>query len=194
MMPAGAAGHDDAVMALPGRPRCAAMAATMAAAAMLAAGCSGAPAKPAPPGKAAASHSATVGLAVGAQRKTLAARYLAIAQAGNKRLEVEFDRLHDEYRMHLAAAHRDLREIAATERLFDRRLLGILFPAANERIARFLYWVNQQRARMTAAAASSPSLARLRADERRLTEANKPVEQAVTILRSQLGLPPPETS
>jgi hypothetical protein len=158
------------------------MAATMAAAAMLAAGCSGAPAKPASPGKAAASHSATVGLAVGAQRKTLAARYLAIAQAGNKRLEVEFDRLHDEYRMHLAAAHR------------DRRLLGIPFPAANERIARFLYWVNQQRARMTAAAASSPSLARLRADERRLTEANKPVEQAVTILRSQLGLPPPETS
>ena len=44
------------------------------------------------------------------------------------------------------------------------------------------------------AAASSPSLARLRAHERRLTEASKPVEQAVTIIRSQLGLPPPETS
>ena len=43
----------------------------------------------------------------------------------------------------------------------------------------------------TMAAASLP---RLRADERRLTEANKPVEQAVAILRSQLGLPPPETS
>jgi hypothetical protein len=45
--------------------------------------------------------------------------------------------------MHLAAAHRDLREIAATERLLDQRL---------------------------------------------------PAEQAVTILRGQFGLPPPETS
>jgi hypothetical protein len=35
---------------------------------------------------------------------------------------------------------------------------------------------------------------RRRADERRLTEADTPVEQAVTILRSQLGLPPPEAS
>ena len=47
---------------------------------------------------------------------------------------------------------------------------------------------------MTAAAASSASLARLHTAERRLTQANKPVEQAVTIIRSQLGLPPPETS
>lgn len=165
-----------------------------ATAAVLAAGCSGAPAKPASPGKPAASHSAVAGLAVGAQRKALAARYLAVAQAGNNRLEVEFDRLREADRIRLAAAHRDLREIAATERSFDRRLLSLPLPGASERIARFLYWVNQARASMTAAAASSPSLARLHADERRLTEANKPVEQAVAILRSQLGLPPPETS
>jgi len=164
-----------------------------AAVAVLAAGCSGGLAKPAPTGKPAAAHPATAGLAVGAQRKALAARYLAIAEAGNKHLEVAFDRLHKEDRLRLAAAHRDLREIAATERLFDQRLLDIPFPPATERIARFLNWVNQARASMTAAAASS-SLARLRADERRLTEANKPVEQAVAILRSQLGLPPPETS
>ena len=182
-------------MAIPGRPRRAATAVTMAAsAAVLAAGCSAGPANPASRGRPAASHSAVAGLAVGAQQTALAARYLAVAQAGNKRLETEFDRLRNEDRMRLAAAHRDLREIAATERLFDRRLLGISFPAANERIARFLYWVNQARAKMTVAAASSPSLARLHADERRLTEANKPVEQAVTILRSELGLPPPETS
>jgi hypothetical protein len=131
---------------------------------------------------------------VGAQREALAVRYLAIARAGNKRLEVAFDRLHNEDRLRLAAAHRDLREIAVTERLFDQRLLDIPFPAATERIARFLDWVNQARASMTAAAALSPSLARLRADERRLAEANTPVEQAVAILRSQLGLPPPETS
>jgi hypothetical protein len=171
------------------------MAVTMATAvAVLAAGCSGAPAHPASAGRPPASPRATPGLATGAQREALAARYLAIARAGNKRLEVEFDRLHAEDRRRLAAAHRDLREIAATERLFDQRLLGIRFPAATERIARFLNWVNQARARMTAAAASSPSLARLRAEERRLTEANKPVEQAVAILRSQLGLPPPEPS
>ena len=182
-------------MARPGRSRYAAVPVTMVAAiAVLAAGCSAGPAKPASTGRHAASHPATAGLAVGAQRKALAARYLAIAQAGNKRLEVEFDRLHREDRLRLAAAHRDLREIADTERLFDQRLLDIRFPAATERIARFLNWVNQARASMTAAAASSPSLARLRADERRLTEANKPVEQAVAILRSQLGLPPPETS
>ena len=47
---------------------------------------------------------------------------------------------------------------------------------------------------MTAAAASSPSLARLGAGERGLRQANKPVEQAVAILRGQLGLPPPQTS
>jgi hypothetical protein len=181
-------------MATPGRPCRAATAATMAAAAVLAAGCSAAPAKPASPGRPAASHAAVAGLAVGAQRKALTDRYLAVAQPGNKRLDAEFGRLHKQDRMRLAAAHRDLREIAATERLFDRRLLGIPFPAGNERIARFLYWVNQARAKMTVAAASSPSLARLHADERRLTQANKPVEQAVTILRSQLGLPPPETS
>ena len=182
-------------MAIAGRPRRVATAATVAvSAAVLAAGCSAGPAKPASPGRPAASDSAVAGLAVGAQRTALAARYLTVARAGNKRLEVEFDRLHEEDRMRLAAAHRDLREIAATERLFDRRLLGISFPAANERIARFLYSVNQARAKMTVAAASSPSLARLHVDERRLTQANKPVEQAVTILRSQLGLPPPETS
>jgi len=170
------------------------MAVTIAAAVAVLAGCSSGPAKPASAGKPAASHPATAGLAVGAQREALAARYVAIAQAGNKRLEVEFDRLHKEDRLRLVAAHRDLREIAATERLFDQRLLDIPFPAATERIARFLNWVNQARASMTAAAASSRSLAWLRADERRLTEASKPVEQAVAILRSQLGLPPPETS
>jgi len=170
------------------------MAVTTAAAVAVLAGCSSGPARPAPAGKPAVSHSATAGLAAGAPRKALAARYLAIAQAGNRRLEVEFNRLHKEDRLRLAAAHRDLREIAGTERLFDQRLLDIPFPAATDRIARFLNWVNQARAGMTAAAASAPSLERLHTDERRLTEANKPVEQAVAILRSQLGLPPPETN
>ena len=34
----------------------------------------------------------------------------------------------------------------------------------------------------------------LHADEQRLKSANVPVEQAVVIVRSQLGLPPPESS
>src|SRR5262249_43279239 len=106
-------------MARPGPRRCAAMAATMAAVVgVLAAGCSGVPAKPASPGQPTAS--AAAGLAVGAQRKALAARYLAIAQAGNKRLEVAFDRLHKEDRKRPAAAHPDLPRIAAPERLVDR--------------------------------------------------------------------------
>src|SRR5690349_14126926 len=134
-------------MAGSGRPRCAAMAVTMATAvAVLAAGCSGGLAKPAATGRPVASHPAAAGLAAGAPPKALAARYLAIARAGNKRLEVEFGRLRNEDRLRLAAAHRDLREIVATERRFDQRLLGISFPAATERIARFLNWVNQARA------------------------------------------------
>jgi hypothetical protein len=178
-----------------GRPR---RAAAVAAVTVLAAGCSGGAAHPAAPpaspGPAGHPRATAAAIAAGAQRRELAARYLAIAKAGNRRLEAEFGRLKGRDRTRLAAAHRDLRQAAATERLFDTRLLGIAFPAATERFAQFLYWANQARARMTAAAASASSLARLRADEHRLAQANKPVEQAVAIIRSQLGLPPPETS
>jgi hypothetical protein len=171
---------------------------TVAAVAALAAGCAGAPvppaAPPATPFLATHPSPAPAALATGAQRRELAARYLAIARPGNRRLEAEFGRLAGRDRARLAAAHRDLRQVAATERLFDRRLLGLAFPAATERIARFLCWANQQRASMTATAAAAAPLARLRAAERRLRSASKPVEQAVAIIRSQLGLPPPETS
>jgi hypothetical protein len=178
-----------------GRTRSTAAAAVVAAA-VLATGCTGGAARPPPPpaSPAGQARATAAALAVGAQRRELAARYLAIAKAGNRRLESEFGRLEGRDRTRLAAAHRDLLQVAATERLFDKRLLGMAFPAATEQIAQFLYWANQARAGMTAAAASSASLARLRADERRLTLANKPVEQAVAIIRSQLGLPPPETS
>jgi hypothetical protein len=172
-------------------------AAAVGVAAMLAAGCSGGAAQrsapPAPASPAGHARATAAALPVG-QRRALAARYLAIAKAGNRRLETEFGRLEKRDRSRLAAAHRDLLQAAATERLFDRRLLGIAFPAATERIARFLYWANQARASMTAAAASLASLAQLHAEEHQLTLANKPVEQAVAIIRSQLGLPPPETS
>ena len=42
-------------------------------------------------------------------------------------------------------------------------------------------------------AAGSASLSQLQAFERQLTAANGPVEDAVIVLRSQLGLPPPDT-
>jgi hypothetical protein len=124
----------------------------------------------------------------------LAARYLTNATAGNRRLEVDFDGLAGRDKGDLAAARADLLDAAATERLFDRRLLMIAFPPATERIARALVWVNESRADLTAQAARSRTLAQLTSYESRLSAANGPVELAVRIIRGQLGLPPPETS
>ena len=127
-------------------------------------------------------------------RQAEAGRYLAIAGAGNRRLEIDFGRLEGRDRNHLAAAEADLRDAAATEQLFDRRLLAIAFPPATERIARLVYRVNQSRAALTVAAARSVSLRQLHSFRRRLAAANEPVEEAVRVIRSQLGLPPPQTS
>jgi hypothetical protein len=133
-------------------------------------------------------------LASGLARRAAGAAYLLIAAAGNRRLDADFDPLEGSERNDLARAKADLRDAAATERRFDRRLLGIVFPPETERVAHELYRVNQARARLTTAAAASTSLRRLHAYERRLDAANKPVEQAVTTIRRQLGLAPPPTS
>ncbi len=133
-------------------------------------------------------------LATGSQRQQLAARYLAIARAGNRRLDAGFGRLQGPDRNRLTAAAADLRDIAATERLFDRRLLQIPFPPGNEIAARTLYRVNESRAWLTLTAAAAASLQQLHDLEPRLTAASKPVEQAVRVIRSQLGLPPPSAS
>ncbi len=123
-----------------------------------------------------------------------AARYLAIAVAGNRRLETDFNRLEGRDRDHLRAAAADLRDVAATERLFDRRLLAFSFPQPIEQTVRLLYQVNQRRASLTVAAARSVSLRQLRRFQRHLAAANGPVEEAVRGIRSQLGLPPPQAS
>jgi hypothetical protein len=124
----------------------------------------------------------------------MAARYLAIAAAGNRRLEADFGRLNGRDRTDLAAARADLRDAAATERVFDQRLAGIAFPGETGKIARLLVMSNQVRSELTAVAAGSVSLSRLYAFERQMAAANGPVEDAVIVIRSQLGLPPPDTS
>lgn len=129
-----------------------------------------------------------------ASRQPLAAHYLAIAQAGNRHLDHEFDGLEGPDKDNLARSRADLRDAAATERLFDRRLLTLAFPRAIETVARDLYWVNQLRARLTFAASVAATLADIRSYEPVLDEANGPVERDVRTIRHSLGLPPPETS
>ncbi len=161
--------------------------------ALLGAGCAG-DRHGAPAHKSASRAAAASGLAIGSARRALGARYLVIASAGNRQLEADFDPLEERDRNDLARAKADLHDAAATERLFDRRLLAIAFPAETERVARDLYRINQARATLTTAAAASTSLRRLHAYQPRLDAANRPVEQAVKTIRRQLGLPPPSTS
>jgi hypothetical protein len=123
----------------------------------------------------------------------LARQYLAIAVAGNHHLETDFDGLAADHG-NLAAARAFLRDAAATERLFDRRLLRLPLTPPLELVARLLVNANEARARLTAQAAESTSFAQIRRYERRLTAANAPVEDGVRVIRSMLGLPPPATS
>jgi hypothetical protein len=176
-----------------GRAGCGAAAAAACAALAVAACASGRPAAPSPGQSVARSSPAAVSATSPAQR-ALAARYLAIASAGNRRLETGFDRLDGQDRGDLSAAQADLRDIAATEHLFDQQLSGMAFPAGTEQAARSLVRVNQARAQLTIMAARSASLPQLRGYERQLTAANEPVEAAVRLIRRQLGLPPPDTS
>ena len=128
-----------------------------------------------------------------AQRRAAARSYLAIARPANRRLDADFDGLEDDDRDDLAGARADLRDAAATERRFDRRLLALKLPPPTEAVARLLVAANQTRIRLTVAAATSTSLSQLRRYEPRLTAANAPVEEAARVIRSQLNLPPPET-
>ena len=127
-------------------------------------------------------------------RGQLADRYLAIAEAGNRHLERDLGRLEGRDRTQLAAAKADLADAAATERLFDHRLSLIKFSPPIEPIASLLYRLNQARASVTAAAARSTTLPQLRVWLERLERENAAVEDAVRVIRSQLGLPPPSTS
>ena len=171
--------------------------------ALLAAGCasSGPPARsPASQSTASqstASHSpAARGTATTtAELTAMAARYLAIARPANRELDHEFDGFDDHIKDgDLAAARADLRAAVVTERRFDRQLIALSFPPRTEPFVRLLYRVNQARAALTSTAADVTSLRELRGYQQRLDAANEPVEDAVRVIRGQLGLPPPGTS
>ena len=170
-----------------------AAAAVLGGTALLGAGCA-ADRLAAPAQESAARPIAASALVFAWPPRSPAARYLAIATAGNRRLNADFDPLEGRDRNDLARAQTDLRDAAATERWFDRRLLQIAFPSEAERTAHELDRVNQARARLTTIAAASRTLPRLHAYERRLNAADRPVEQAVRTIRRQLGLPPPPSS
>ena len=171
--------------------RCAAVASLVTVGVvLLAAGC----ASGQPPGPVVRSTTATPAALSAAARRALAARYLAIAQPANHQLDHDFDGLKDHEGDNLAAAETDLRAAAATERRFDRQLIAITFPPPTEPIVRLLYTANQARAVLSMTAAATTSLRQLRGYQTRLDAANEPVEEAVRVIRSQLGLPPPDTS
>ena len=167
---------------------------------LLTAGCasSGAPAQAPAPHSTAPHSTAAPGTAASAattaELRTMAAKYLAIAQPANRELDHELDGFKDHAKDDLAAARADLRAVAATERQFDRQLIALSFPPRTEPSVRLLYRVNQARATLTSTAAAATSLPELRGYQRRLNAANKPVEDAVRVIRGQLGLPPPDTS
>jgi hypothetical protein len=183
----------DVIMAGRGQARRGSAAAVLGSLALLGVGC--ATRRSSSQGHESASTTATkTRLATRASPRALRAQYLVIARAGNLRLNADFDPLEKRDRNDLARAKADLADAAATERSFDRRLLRISFPSQIELVAHDLYRVNEARARLTSAAAESTSLRQLHAYEPRLDAANRPVEQAVTTIRQQLGLPPPPTS
>jgi hypothetical protein len=161
--------------------------------ALLAAGC----ASSGPPTRSPASHSpaARGTVATTAELTAMAARYMAIARSANRELDHEFDSFDDHIKDgDLAAARADLRAAVVTERRFDRQLIALSFPPRTEPFVRLLYRVNQARAELTSTAAGATSLRELRGYQRRLDAANEPVEDAVRVIRAQLGLPPPDMS
>ena len=134
------------------------------------------------------------GSAGGTGTKELAAAYMAIARPANHRLEIEVNSYNDHARHYLARAEADLREEAATERWFDRRLLKIAFPSAIAAAARALVRVNDQRIALTTEQARAMTVAALLAFNARHRAADAAVEAQVRIIRKQLDLPPPGNS
>jgi len=161
--------------------------ATAASGALLAAGscASSAPARSTSP-TSSASESVSI--------RSLAARYLAVAEPANHRLDVEVDAYADSARHSLAAAENALRAEAATEHEFDRQLAAISFPPAIEATAEALIRVNEIRAGLTLKQAAARSIPALLSFTGAHNAADAELEAQVRFIRSELGLPPPATS
>jgi hypothetical protein len=127
-------------------------------------------------------------------KKALAAAYMAIALPANHRLDKEVNSYNDHARDDLAIAETDLREEAATERWFDRRLLKIAFPSTIAVTADALVRVNSKRIALTTEQARAMTISELLAFNARHRAADAAVEIQVRIIRRQLGLPPPDNS
>jgi|SRR5215472_535549 len=126
--------------------------------------------------------------------RSLGERYLAIAEPANHRLDVEVDAYADNARHNLAAAEQALRAEAATERNFDRQLAAISFPPAIESTAQALIRINEIRVRLTLKQAAAHSIQALLSFTATHNAADAELEAQVRFIRSELGLPPPETS
>jgi hypothetical protein len=126
--------------------------------------------------------------------KAAAARYLAIAEPANHRLDAEVDGYADDERHHLVEAESDLRAEAATERRFDMLLAEVPFPLNVAATARALSRANQSRITLTEGQARSSSAAGLVSFTGRHRAADAAVAIQVRIIRRELGLSPPETS
>jgi hypothetical protein len=122
----------------------------------------------------------------------LAARYMAIATPANAVLDKNFDALED-HDDDLSISAGLLKTIAATERGFDRDLLALALPTQLGVTAKALVSANEARANLTIQAMTATTVASLKSYETQLDAMNEPVEAQVRILRSALGLPPPDT-
>jgi hypothetical protein len=146
--------------------------------------------KPPPPPAAPPASAA----AASAQLAAAARSYLAIATPSDKQLDAEEDAYADDERDHLAAAKAELRAQVATERLFDKELAAIKFPATVEATAQALIRANQARFRVTLRQARAKTLTALRALDRARKAGDAAVEVQAELIRKQLHLPPVPSS
>lgn len=130
--------------------------------------------------------------ATGKTKKRLAAAYLAVALPANRRLDKENDSYEDNEHDNFVTAKRELRGEIATERRFNAKLLKIDFPADIAAVAWSLAQANNRRIALTERQARAATIVKLRAFDRRHKSADAAVEVQVRIIRTELGLPPPE--
>lgn len=119
---------------------------------------------------------------------------MTIATPANQRLDTDFDGMAAGDDNVLEAARADLADAAATERRFDAQLLGLPLRDSVRATAGALVAANESRAALTSRAAAAPTLTVLHGYDADLAAANAAVEQQVRAIRSQLGLPPPDTT